>query len=315
MNCNTTHYRANSSSVPGDPTDAAALGALTARVRGAFPDLHFSKAELIGYGDDNLVVVLDGIWIARFPRNDDYQSRFGAELNLLNRLAPISPIPVPHYVYVAGDRSFGVYRKIEGREMTPALFAAMSYPNQRSALSSLADFLSSMHVLPAVTIQQPDGTLARTWTGEQFAELYRSTRRTKIARVVSGQTLTRLDAFHDAFAHVQPGLPRLSHNDLTDDHILMNDSRIAGIIDFSDAAFGDPAIDFAWFWRLGEHAVDLVLHDYRFTAPDDSLKARSHWTFVRYMINQLWYGVQGKGSVSVEQTLTELEPHMKTLGF
>jgi aminoglycoside 2''-phosphotransferase len=296
-------------------SDAAALGALTARVRGAFPDLHFSKAELIGYGEDNLVVVLDGIWIARFPRNDDYQSRFGAELNLLTRLAPISPIPVPHYVYVASDRSFGAYRKIEGREMTPALFAAMSHPDQRSALSSLADFLSTMHVLPAVTIQQPDGRLARTWTGEQFAALYRGTRREKIARVVSGQTLSRFDAFHDAFAHVQPGPPRLSHNDLTDDHILMKEHRVAGIIDFSDAAFGDPAIDFAWFWRLGEHAVDLVLRDYRFMTPDDSLKARSHWTFVRYMINQLWYGPRGKWGLTQEQTLSEIEPHLKKLGF
>jgi aminoglycoside 2''-phosphotransferase len=296
-------------------SDAATLGVLTARVRGAFPDLHFSKAELIGYGDDNLVVVLDGIWIARFPRNDDCQSRFGAELNLLTRLAPISPIPVPHYVHVSGDRSFGAYRKIEGREMTPAQFAAMSRPEQRSALSSLADFLSTLHVLPAVTIQQPDGTLARTWSGEQFAALYRGTRREKIARVVSGQTLTRLDAFHDAFAHVQPGPPRLSHNDLTDDHILIGEGRIAGIIDFSDAAFGDPAIDFAWFWRLGENAVDRVLRDYRITTPDDSLKARSHWTFVRYMINQLWYGLHGKWSLTADRTLAELEPHLKMLGF
>jgi aminoglycoside 2''-phosphotransferase len=296
-------------------SDAETLGVLTARLRHAFPDLPFSKAELIGSGDDNLVVELDGIWMARFPRSNDYQSRFGAELSLLTRFAPISPIPVPNYVHVAGDRSFGAYRKIEGREMNPALFAAMSHPDQRSALSSLAEFLSTLHALPAATIQQPDGTLARTWSGEQFAALYRGTRRKKIARVVSGQSLARLDAFHDAFAHVQPGPPRLSHNDLTDDHILMNDSRIAGIIDFSDAAFGDPAIDFAWFWRLGEHAVDLVLRDYRSTTPDDALKARSHWTFVRYMINQLWYGLQGKWSLSAEQTLAELEPHLKMLGF
>jgi hypothetical protein len=85
-------------------SDAATLGALTARVRDAFPELRFSDAELIGHGDDNLVVVLDGIWIARFPRNDEYRGRFAAELNLLSKLEPVSPLSVPHYSYVAGPK-------------------------------------------------------------------------------------------------------------------------------------------------------------------------------------------------------------------
>ena len=49
--------------------------------------------------------------------------------------------------------------------------------------------------------------------------------------------------------------------------------------------------------------------------PDDSLKARSHWTFVRYMINQLWYGPRGKWGLTQEQTLSEIEPHLKKLGL
>ena len=32
MNCNTTHYRANSSSVPGDPTCIDAIGAVPANL-------------------------------------------------------------------------------------------------------------------------------------------------------------------------------------------------------------------------------------------------------------------------------------------
>jgi aminoglycoside phosphotransferase (APT) family kinase protein len=199
--------------------------------------------------------------------------------------------------------------------MTSAVFAAMPSFDQRKVLSSLASFLSMLHALPAETIAQPDSAIARTWSGAQFAALYRNTRRAEIARTVSAKTLARFDAFHDALATLQPGVPRLAHDDLSDDHILVDGSRLSGIIDFSDAAFGDPSIDFAWFWRLGEANVDRLLQDYKFATADPLLKTRSHWIFVRYMINQLWYGLQGKWELTAEQTLAELDPHLERLGL
>ena len=296
-------------------SDRPTLEALAVHIRDAFPGLRFAKAELIGTGDDNLVVVLDGERIARFPRNAEYRDRFAAELNLLSKLGSISPLAVPRYERVSPDRSVGVYERISGREMTPHVFAAMTPAEQKISLSSLAAFLSVLHSVPAETIAQPDGSIARTWSGEQFTALYRAERRAAIARIISAKTLARFDAFHDAFETIEPGPARLAHNDLSDDHILVRDGRIAGIIDFSDAAFGDPAIDFAWFWRLGEESVDLLLRQYRFVSQDVSLKERSHWTFVRYMINQLRFGLKGKWGLTLEQTLAELEPHLKRLGF
>jgi aminoglycoside 2''-phosphotransferase len=296
-------------------SEAPTLEALTARIRAAFPQLPFKHARLIGHGDDNLVVVLDDTWVARFPRNDEYHGRFAAELNLLAKLAPLSPIPLPHYEYVSEERDFGVYQQIQGQEMTSAVFAAMPPPDQRKVLSSLATFLSTLHALPAETIAQADGTIARTWTGAQFAELYRDQRRGVIARTISPKTLVRFDAFYDALATLEPGPARLAHDDLSDDHTLVDGSRLTGIIDFSDAAFGDPVIDFSWFWNLGEENVDRLLQDYKFVADDPSLKTRSHWIFVRGLINRLWYGPRGRWEMSVEQTVAELDPHLKRLGF
>ena len=296
-------------------SDAPTLDELTARIHGAFPDLTFTSAELVTHGDDNFVVVLDAAWVVRFPRNDEYRARFAAELNLLKAFRPLSPVPVPNYEHVAPDASFGAYRMIAGQEMTPGLFAAMAPQDRQAVLASLSAFLSALHALPAETIAQPDGMIARTWSGEQFAALYRGMRRAKVARVVPAETLARFDAFHDVFENIQPGPSRLVHDDISDDHILVDGTRIAGIIDFSDASFGDPAIDFAFFWRLGEAALDAVLRDYKFASEDRSLKTRSHWTFVRYMINQLAYGPHAKWGLTSEQTLAELEPHLKKLGF
>ena len=296
-------------------SDCPTLDELAAKIRDVFPELDFSKAELIVTGDDNLVVVLDGERIAGFPRNEEYRGCLAAELNLLSKLGPISPLPVPRYECVSPDRSFGVYKRIKGREMTPEVFSAMAPSDQKIALTLFAEFLSTLHSLPAETIAQPDGSIARTWSGEQFTVLYRRERRVEIASIISAKTLARFDAFHDAFETVEPWPARLAHIDLTDDPISVLGSQIAGIIDFSDAAFGDPASDFAWFWRLGEAHVERLLGEYSLAADDPMLKTRSHWRFVRYMINQLWYGLDDKWNSSTEQWLAELEPHLNRLGF
>lgn len=289
---------------------------LEARVRDAFPDLAFKSAELNAYGEDNYVLVLDREWIVRLPRAVEHQGRFIAELQLLEALRDISPLPVPRYDFVAPDKSMGAYRLIAGAEMTPPVFVLLGLDAQEGVLDSLAGFLGVLHALPKVLIRQPDGILQQSWSGEQFAALYRGMRRAKVARVAPPAMLARFDAFHVAFEQERPFVPRLVHGDLSDDHILVRaDGIVAGIIDFTDAAWGDPAIDFAYFWRLGEDAVDHVLAHYPLAGEDETLKTRSHWTFVRYLINQLAYGAQAKWNLPPEQALAELDVHLKRLGL
>jgi aminoglycoside phosphotransferase (APT) family kinase protein len=296
-------------------SDAPVLAELEQRIRAAFPELAYTQAELNDYGDDNQVVVLDRAWVVRFPRNDEYRARFAAERNLLATLRGPSSVRVPHYEFVAPDGSFGAYRLIAGTEMTPPVFHALDAAAQRMVLTELAGFLTVLHALPPATIAQPDGFIPQTWSGEQFAALYRGMRRAKIARAVDAATLARFDAFHDAFEKVPTGVARLVHDDISDDHILIADGRLAGIIDFSDASFGDAAIDVAWFWRLGEAAVDTVLGSYPLAPQDPGLKSRSHWTFVRYLINQMFYGAKAKWNLSPAEALAQIDLHLTALGF
>ncbi len=292
------------------------LKALESRVRDAFPRLAFAKAELNAYGEDNHVLVLDREWIVRAPRDEAHLGRFAAEMNLLDILGRVSPVRVPQYVHVTPDGGMGAYRIIEGAELTPPVFALLGEEARRTALIEIAAFLGVLHALPMETIRQPDGLVQRCWRGEQFAALYRGMRRARIARVAPPAMMARFDAFHEAFETERPFKRRLAHGDLSDDHILVRaDGRLAGIIDFTDAAWGDPAIDFSYFWRLGEDSLDLVLANYTLAAEDKGLKTRAHWTFVRYLINQIAYGAQAKWNLPPEQALAELDGHLKRLGF
>jgi aminoglycoside phosphotransferase (APT) family kinase protein len=292
------------------------LAALEERIRRAFPALAFAHAELNTYGEDNYVVVLDGAWIVRLPRSDDQIGRFAAELILLEHLRTRVPIAVPHYTFVAPDRSIGAYRMIEGREMTPPVFMSLDRTAQAAVLTALGGFLATLHALPPETIVQPDGSVQRCWTGAQFAAYYRGVRRAMIAPRVSEAWLARFDAFHDALAEMSGGVPRLAHNDLSDDHILLAaGGTLAGVIDFTDASWGDPANDFAYVWRLGEPAVDRLFACYPLAAEDPDLKRRSHWMFLRYLINQISYGERAKWNLNVDEALAELEPHLRKQGL
>lgn len=289
------------------------LAEIEARIRSTFPTLAYREAVLNTYGEDNYVVLLDGLWVVRMPRSDAQLGRFAAELRLLETLRDRVAVQVPHYEYVA--EALGAYRLIEGREMTPPLYRSLPASRQREVLADLGAFLSVLHALPESAIAQTDGTVQQSWPPAMFAAYYRGMHREKIAAAVSASWLARFDAFHDAFEKTALGPARLVHGDLSDDHILLDaQGRMAGVIDFTDAGLGDAAIDFAYVWRLGESAVDMVLADYALATDDPGVKARARWTFVRYLINQIAYGDRAKWNLSVDQALAELEPHLKWCG-
>jgi aminoglycoside 2''-phosphotransferase len=53
--------------------------------------------------------------------------------------------------------------------------------------------------------------------------------------------------------------PVVIHGDLSRDHILVSESRVTGVIDFSDVSFGDPGYDFSsLFIDVGEEFTSDV---------------------------------------------------------
>jgi aminoglycoside phosphotransferase (APT) family kinase protein len=60
------------------------------------------------------------------------------------------------------------------------------------------------------------------------------------------------------------GPPRTIHNDIFPEHVLVDETGLAGILDWGDACFGDPAADFACAGFLGGEALlDATLARYR----------------------------------------------------
>ncbi|MFC0625854.1 phosphotransferase [Kribbella deserti] len=171
----------------------------------------------------------DGHWLYREPRRPEVTPRLQAEAVLLPWLAPHLPLPVP----VPELTASGVrHRLLLGQPLEDAPVG-----------EALGRFLCALHGVDPVE--------AVKHSAEDY-ETAQADRRAVQARMAA-EVLPRLPAAYrargeDLLAEVAevPSDGRLIHADLGPEHILVTDTQVTGVIDWTDAHIGDPALDLAW---------------------------------------------------------------------
>jgi aminoglycoside 2''-phosphotransferase len=219
------------------------------------PGIALDRVTPITEGWDVLVVDVDDAFIFRFPRRIEVYAGFKKEIRLLPLLADRLPLAVPRPEYAWDDpedplRSFFGYRKIPGTPLTTEILANPEAACQlAAALSCLHTFPVDLAVelcVPSRTSPNPQQEIAEfyAWAQEQAYPLL-----SPAARAWSDTTWSSFLAESANFAYP----PALIHADLGTEHILcdVNARRVNGIIDWGDAAIGDPAMDFVGLYSLG----------------------------------------------------------------
>jgi aminoglycoside phosphotransferase (APT) family kinase protein len=185
------------------------------------PDLGAVGLRELGHGLDN-VAHLAGDLVLRTAGGPDVVR----EAALLTVLAPRLPLPIPAPRFVDAENGVLAYPLLPGRPLlgrTPAPGTARR----------LGEFLRALHrvdpadVADLVPVEDAD---PQEW-------------------------LDDLDGPAELVATVRADVPDTSgervlcHNDLGAEHLLAQDGEITGVIDWSDAAVTDPALDFARLYR------------------------------------------------------------------
>lgn len=234
-------------------------------LRASFPGLEFRDARVVDDGWDSFVLDLDDEWIVRFPRRPEVEQWMEREIALLPALAPRLPVQVPHFELVARNGLVCAgYRKIQG---SPAKGDVSVQTGD-----DLGRILSALHAFPveharALGVPYFDPAAWR----EHFTGLCGDFRQ----RVFPLLDPTERKQAETLFAQVDAleFVPALLHSDLGPDHVLCRDGRVAGIIDWSDARVGDPALDLAWCLNgTPPHVAVAVAHAYRV---EGALRCRS----------------------------------------
>lgn len=187
---------------------------------------------------------LNGEWLHRSPRREEVRPRLLAEARLLPWLAPQLPLPVP----LPELTSDGVrHRLLVGEPLEEASTALGR---------ELGLFVKALHeVDPAAAVGH--GALDPTTAAAE---------RLAVMNEMRDKVLPLLpESARDRGAELLAGIgginTALVHGDLGPDHLRVDDGRLTGIIDWTDAHIGDPAMDLCWLLNGAPKALSEGVAD------------------------------------------------------
>jgi aminoglycoside phosphotransferase (APT) family kinase protein len=186
----------------------------------------------IDEGWDFKVLILRDEWVVRWPRHRLAVEEIEKEVELLPALAPLLPVAVPQFEYVSREPWLVAYRLIRGRSLVD---------EDPDGVRAFLDALHGVDV-EAIPAPRPDWLEAYREQADEFRRvvlplLDSDERAPGEALLAEVDTLT-------GFA------PALTHSDLGPSHLLVDEGRLAGVIDWGDARIGDPALDYAWLLNV-----------------------------------------------------------------
>ena len=215
------------------------------------PGYRIDSVARVGEGTDNLVFEVNGELLVRWSKEADPAARAARverEARLLAAVADISPLPVPEPSVVDPEQGCLAYRKLLGRPLLDLPDAQRS-EHGGSVGATLGELLTALHAAPVEPLarlvdidDQPLGDWRR-----EAAETY-----AQVAEEVPVEYRRRVEAFLDAPPPAHEWAPPVfSHNDLGIEHVLVDAGtwNVTGVIDWSDAAIVDPAVDVGLLYR------------------------------------------------------------------
>ena len=229
-------------------------------IQTAIPDLDIRDARLVsGQNQFNDVLIVNDQTVFRFPRTEDGVGQLIREFALLRVLKNRLPIPIPDPVYehledAGAGEAFMAYPLLPGEPFSRKTFGSDA-PEEylHRAVVQMGDFI---HVLHGIEPESLGIDLPVRDTREEWSGLYADIRELLFPhmRPDAVEWARRLfDNFLDDetnFAY----RPVLRHGDLGASNILFDSGTgsVSGVLDFSSAALGDPAVDVAGLASISE---------------------------------------------------------------
>lgn len=241
---------------------------VTELLRAQFPELPFQDVTCLGEGYDCVAFDVDDAWVVRLPKRTEVERQLLLEAAVLPHLSSSAPLPIPN-VTLRGTpcdlftRHFVGYPKLAGE---PAINVQLDRSLTRRWARELGSFLSWLHAYP---IDQAESLgVQRLDTVTILTEAIRDARTElqQLKGVVPRSDLRRWQEFLVEAEAMRPKAPQvLVHGDFAAEHVLHKpDSlELTGVIDWSQMALCDPAVDIAGLYHWGgERVVEAVLQHY-----------------------------------------------------
>ena len=277
-------------------------------IREAYPGLDIHAARLhTGEGQFNDIIFVNDDLIFRFPRYEESINGFLREIEILQKLQGYVHLPIPDPVYFSyGTRSVGSvfmgYKLIPGKPLFRDVLNTITDESTLEVLAhQLADFLHGLHHLStaALGLDLPakDALVeSRTFYSDVQKHLFPLMR--PEARIAVTKHFE--DYFNESSLHEYE--PALIHGDFGGSNILFENSKIAGIIDFSFASLDDPARDIAAVSTYGEEFFARIR---RYYPNIESLLERAKFYRGTFALYEALHGLRNNDKEAFESGMKE----------
>ncbi|WP_221088170.1 phosphotransferase family protein [Deinococcus aquaedulcis] len=238
----------------------------------------------LGEGTDHRVYALGQTLVLRFPKWAGGGEALRSEAALLQTLAPLLSLPLPEAQAWGPPappcpEGFAAARFLPG---TPALVQPLARPADVGRV--LGQFLTALHRVPAAAVALPTDhdPSGRDWQDAALADL----------KVAEAAGLLPDAARWRAVVQAPPPLavPLVPiHGDFAAEHVLLDRAgQPCGVLDWADAALGDPARDWAGLIHWAE--PELLSSALAAAPQPPALLRRAAWYATCRALGDLAYG-------------------------
>ena len=213
-----------------------------------FHELSPINITLIGEGWDNKVFLVNNQFVFRFPHRKIAAKLIERENAVLGYLQDIVNLEIPNPVYVGKPKEnypyhFHGYQMIKGKS---GCHAHLSMDSRSESVLKIAEFLKQLHYInetEARAIGAEDQFFDRTNSSSIIYELKKRVEKINRRNIASINLTTFNEEITIAAAVNLPKKRVLVHGDLYCRHLMFDNNKLTGIIDWGDIGINSPAVD------------------------------------------------------------------------
>lgn len=198
---------------------------------------------ILGQGLDSIAYLVNNEYIFKQSKHDEAKINLKKEIQILNYLKGKTTLQIPDIEYYSEEYNVCGYKEIKGNKLTHSIYKSMSDDEKDMLAQDIAMFLRKMHSIPLPDVYGSELNIIDDYSSDYDA--LRETIYDKIPdkskeyidnlykRILNDERISQYDK-------------ALCHNDLSCNHIIIQNNKAVGIIDFGDATITDRDKDFIY---------------------------------------------------------------------
>lgn len=259
-----------------------------------FPEINVQQIKKLGEGWDNAAYLINNEVVFRFPQREVSVPLLVLENSLLPQLANRFTLQIPNPIYIGHEQAdypwvFSGYKKLSG---ISGCQLDLSNHEYSVCAKALGKFLRQLHDLDITQLDIGTPPYVNKRTDKRGMQQYLQTRWQEVSKKFALHSFLSLrDEIIKNIENVNLESDELCliHGDLYHRHLLFNNKKLTGIIDWGDIAFSHYIVDLAVIYQF----LPPLAHADFFTeygAVPKDLLAYARFLGLYYAVTLLWYG-------------------------